>query len=235
MEIKFTNIKFLIVEDHEQHKPQPASKFVPDWYKNMDTVIDTGKSLSQKQPVLDGLTIKKCMPVFDALTSGYIIPTPVDVYITQKDNMPWYTWSSKDFEFIQFHSEKQALTHPYYKGLPYPKFINPWGVETPPGYSCLFVTPFHHSLDFTIFPGVVDTDKYTDGVNFPFTLTNLDFEGVIPAGTPMAQVIPFKRDSWKTTWGDAKERDKALKVYNRVQTQFFNVYKTLWRSKKEYL
>lgn len=57
------------------------------------------------------------------------------------------------------------------KNLPFHKIKNPWTIITPPGYSCLFVSPLNNSDDrFTILPGIVDTDKYTLEVNFPFVV-----------------------------------------------------------------
>ena len=231
MDITFTNIRWPVAEEF---KPQPASKFVPEWYKNISSFVDLvghPDAGDGKQ----GITIKKCMPVFDAITAGYIIPTPCDFFVTKKDGMPWYQWPSEKMDFIHFHPLHQAPNHPDSNGFPLPKFINPWGIKTPPGYSCLFVTPFHHGSIFSLLPGVVDTDKYTDCVNFPFVLRDLNFEGVVPAGTPMVQVIPFKRDNWKTRWGGTEDKEEAAKIFQRGASQFFNVYKTKWRSKKEYL
>jgi hypothetical protein len=40
---------------------------------------------------------------------------------------------------------------------------------------------------------------FPDSVHFPFSI--LDFEGdrkIIPMGTPVCQVIPFKRDEWES-------------------------------------
>ena len=52
----------------------------------------------------------------------------------------------------------------------------------------------HRESVFTIMDGIVDTDSYNALVNFPFFLNDWSYEGLIPAGTPMAQVIPFKRE-----------------------------------------
>jgi hypothetical protein len=98
------------------------------------------------------------MPVFDSIAAGYILFTPVDIWISQKDGQPWYEWPS--LGPIQFHPVEQAPTHPDRNGhqTDYPKWINSWAVQTPAGYSTLFVQPFHRESVFTILPGVVDTD-----------------------------------------------------------------------------
>ena len=227
MDITFININnFPHLE-----QPQAADRFIPDWYKNQESYIN-----GKKEPLGNGssaVTIKRCMPVFDAMVAGYIITTPTDVWVTQKEGKPYYEWPSMDS--IEFHSVLQAPEHPNRNGLDlYPKFKNFWGVKTPPGYSSLFVQPFHRPAPFTILPGVVDTDTYTNAVNFPFVLNDNKFEGIIPAGTPMAQVIPFKRDAWSASLGDAKDFEESIKVSNQLKTKFFDAYKSMFRVPKEY-
>jgi hypothetical protein len=77
------------------------------------------------------------------------------------------------------------------------KWINPWTIQTPPGYSVRVSHPVgHHDSGFRTFDAVVDTDSWVSPVNFAFLL-EADFEGVIPAGTPIAQIHPFKREAWE--------------------------------------
>ena len=225
----------------EEFKPKPASAFVPDWYKNMESYMG-----GEKKPTGDGTTsgtVKRCMPVFDVVTGGYIITTYADVWVTQKPDplnegktVPWYEWPS--FGPIQFHPITQAPTHPKRKDLTdsgaYPKWINPWSIKTEPGYSVLFVQPFHREAPFTILDGIVDTDTYTAPVNFPFVLNDWGFEGLISAGTPMAQVIPFKRESWTMEIGEQKDLIEQSKVTTRLRTRFFDSYKSQYRQPKEY-
>jgi len=211
-------------------KPKPANKLVPDWYKNTNSY--TG---NEKRPSGDGqttATIKRCIPVFDALTAGYIITSPADVYVSMKNEQQWFEWS--DFGLISFHPIEQAPEHPDKKPYSYPKWMNPWAIQTPKGYSTLFVQPFHRESIFTILPGVVDTDQYTAAVNFPFVINDPTFEGLIPKGTPIAQVIPFKRDSWTMELGDKKDLESQAKVSKKLQSKFFDRYKTMFWTKKEY-
>jgi hypothetical protein len=116
----------------------------------------------------------------------------------------------------------------------YPKWHNPWAIRTPKGYSTLFVQPFHRESLFTILPGIVDTDLYLPTVNFPFVINDPDFEGLIPEKTPIAQVIPIKRDSWKMSIGDEKDIEDLLLVRRKLQTKLFDRYKKFFWSKKEY-
>ena len=225
-EITFTNVL-----GWDFFPPKPAVKEVPEWYKNTEEyVTEEGKKVHQ--PGSTAHTIKKCVPVFDAITAGYILYTQVDVQIHQQDGIPYYTWSSQNA--IEFHPVIQAPLHPLKNEAPYPKWMNPYAIITPPGYSVLFTQPMHRESVFTILDGVVDTDKYKATVNFPFVLNDTKWEGVIPAGTPMAQIIPFKRESWKHTIGSNKEIQEHNKVFQKSKTLFFNSYKRQFWSRKEY-
>lgn len=236
------NITFTAITDiPDIYKPKPANNYIPEWYKNLESY--TG---FEKKPTGDGntsATIKRCMPVFDILIAGYIIETFVDVYVSQKEQLnhqgetikaPWYEWPS--YVPIQFHNISQAPTHPQRNGhqFSYPKWINPWSIKTPKGYSTLFVQPFHRESAFSILPGIVDTDIYTAPVNFPFVLNDINFEGIIPAGTPIAQIIPIKRDNWQMEFGNEKTLQEQAKITMELRSKFFDAYKTKFRQKKEY-
>ena len=199
----------------------------------------------EKKPTGDGNTtgtIKRCMPVFDAIVGGYIITTYTDVFCFDAEGketgekIPWYEWPS--FGPIQWHPVTQAPNHPQKGNLPdgasYPKWINPWSIITPPGYSILFTAPMHRDSVFTILDGVVDTDTYNAPVNFPFVLNDWKFEGLIPAGTPMAQVIPFQRESWEMKIGAQNELVEQNKVTTKLRTRFFDSYKSQFRQVKKY-
>lgn len=225
MKIIFTNISNADLE-----QPKPASRLVPDWYKNTE-------SYTTKERKPDGTggttaTVKRCMPVFDAITAGYIIESPADVFVSIKEGQQWFEWS--DFSLISFHPIEQAPKHPARKPYSYPKWNNPWSITTPKGYSTLFVQPFHRESIFTILPGIVDTDQYTPPVNFPFVINDPSFEGLIPKGTPIAQAIPFKRDSWTMELGSKKELEAQAKITKKLQSKFFDRYKSMFWTKKEY-
>ena len=226
MKIIFTNTSGADIE-----QPKPASKLVPDWYKNMESYIS-----KEKKPMGDAstsATIKRCMPVLDAITAGYIIESPADVWVSKKDEGQWFEWS--DFGLISFHPIHQAPEHPARKPFPYPKWSNPWSITTPKVYSTLFVQPMHRESVFTILPGTVDTDTYNAPVNFPFVLNQANtFEGLIPAGTPMAQVIPFKRDSWEMQIGTQEDFIEQSRATLKLRAKFFDSYKTQYRQPKEY-
>jgi len=197
-----------------------------------------------------GATIKRCMPVFDAIVAGYIITLPADVYVSIQEyepkdaetgeviqdlptkKMQHFEWSN--FGLVSFHPIEQAPEHPARNEHPYAKWINPWSIRTPKGYSTLFVQPMHREAPFTILPGIVDTDEYFAPVNFPMVINDSNFEGLIPKGTPIAQVIPFKRDDWELQLGDIAELRAQQNITSKLNTKFFDRYKTMFRQDKTY-
>lgn len=228
MEIIFTNVR----EISDYYPPKPATESLPEWYKNLSSYSSLGKVPSGKDYPSTTATAKRCMPMFDAITAGYILYTPVDVHITQENGRPYYSWAAGNI--IDFHPGDQAGEHPAANGFDYPKWNNPWSIKTPKGYSVLITAPMHRESVFTILDGIVDTDTFTRPVNFPFTLNDTKYEGMIPAGTPMAQIIPFKREKWEMKIGGEKEIKKAEKDNLAIMSKFFDAYKTLFREAKEY-
>jgi hypothetical protein len=59
-------------------------------------------------------------------------------------------------------------------------------------------------------------------------------DGLIPAGTPVMQVIPFKRDEWEMQIGSQEELIQQVKVTNKLRSVFFDSYKRQYRQVKEY-
>ena len=237
MDIIFTNVQDFFIEEY---LPIPAKKITPKWYKEANSYIGNKKFPEENGSTT--ATIKRCMPVFDAMTAGYIIPTYIDIYVSQREQidnegnlkvMPWYNWGS--FNPIQFHPTVQAPTHPGYNGSPFAKWMSPWSIKTPKGYSCLFIPPMHHENKyFSVLPAIVDTDTYTAPVNFPFILNDLSFEGLIPAGTPLVQIIPFKRDEWNMNFGNVEDVINSNKATFKLKSIFYDGYKNKFRQEKLY-
>ena len=242
--IKFTNTSGY----KDFPKPVPAYTMVPDWYKQTDSYVG-----GEKKPNGEGgtlATIKRCMPVFDAMTAGYLILLPADVWVTVNemkavdsetgepiDGEPTkktqsFEWSN--FGLISFHPIDQAPLHPAKNEYPYAKFNNSWGIKTPKGYSVEIMQPVHRESVFTILPGIVDTDRYTAPINFPMVINDPNFEGLIPKGTPIAQIVPFKRESWQMELGKESDLIDQNNVATELQTRLFDRYKSMFRTIKEY-
>lgn len=229
--ITFTKLGDFFIDP--EYYPKPSKKVLPEWYKNQ-------KPYHTEKPkeIIDGnitSTIKKCMPVFDVLTSGYIISTFQDISV-ERSGEDILVKTVTNNPPLEHHTNWQFKGHPYEGNLlGVPKWINPWSIRTPKGYSCLFINPVHGANPYTIiFEGIVDTDEYINTVNFPFVFKDPKFEGIIPAGTPLVQVIPFKRDEWKMEQGDKKDFEDIVKNFGKLKTVFYEGYKRFFWSAKSF-
>jgi hypothetical protein len=221
--------------------PKPAAKSIPGWYKDMAVHMDGEKTtgLSKTTNVVSNLTLKGCSPFLDALTSGYMFELPFDIEFRRNEegmiNIRWAT----NVNFIGSHGPDQA------PGLPGPvggsesllKWRPGWRIITPKGYSAMFTHPLNrHDLPFRTFSGVVDTDMYELGVEFPFQLLNTieDDIFILKKGTPICQVIPFKRENWKSEEVPFDE-DANKKNGFKLKSEIVRSYKRQFWQKKNYL
>jgi len=188
-----------------QLKPYPAVKQLPTWFTNMDPYegADGFPNLNKTLRIINGnsnASFKKCVPMLDSMSAGYIIPLWTDVLVEQENNESVIHWrtSSNVFE-LHGPSARKVIPPIGYEQKVY-KYLNCWIPETPKGYSCLITSPLgHHDLIFKSIPAIVDTDKSKIELVFPMWIKS-GFQGLVEKGTPMVQVIPFKRDDWESTF-----------------------------------
>lgn len=223
MEITFT----LKDEDFGAYpEPGPAHRFIPEWFKKLEQrVPDEGTNF----PVG---TVKKCVPFLEAMTAGYIIPIPVTMrVVAMEDGTTSFSWLDSSLDPIADHSSEQLPG----VGEIY-KFLSPWVVSVPDGYSVLVTSPLNHRLPFTLFSGVIDLDRYDNEVNFPFTWTQRPFDGVIHAGTPMAHLLPFKREGWEHVHRERTpdEARSARITSKKLSTTGIDGYREHFWQKKDY-
>jgi hypothetical protein len=162
-------------------------------------------------------TVKKCPPFIDAMTYGYLIPLVTDLEVRDGE----FTWNfapegfASEFSHspIGFHDSSQIVGAPFSDDDRFIiKFNTFWTIEAPPGYSLLFTHPVNRTdLPFTTLTGLVDCDAfYHSSVSFPARWHDTSFNGVLPKGTPVAQCLPVKRETWVDRFellsGDATTR-----------------------------
>jgi Family of unknown function (DUF6065) len=186
--------------------PIPAKSVLPDWFRKLPAVDETKHGMNDT-----GLTIKRCMPFLDAMTTGWIIPLAATVRMEIRDNGAEMAagWEF-DRVMVSNHGMHQVKGNPWGHRPPR-KFHNYWTIVTPPGWSCLFINPMNRPNGlFEIVAGIVDTDSYPTLINFPFFATGPDGLHVIEKGTPLVQVIPFRRDDTEiATEIRAETKDEA--------------------------
>jgi hypothetical protein len=206
-----------------QPKPYPAAQALPKWWKDM-TPYDVGPhNPDGSKLIVEGFssnaTFKKCTPMRDGLTSGYIIPLWTDVQVRIMDNgEPRITWRVEGGIPFELHgpSSRTIPSPAGYSKWVY-KYLNTWIPHTPKGYSTLWTTPFaYQDTPFRAVTGVIDSDSSQLEIAPPMWLKE-GFEGIVEKGTPLLQVIPFKRDNWETEFDYLPEGK-----YQMIEDSHFN-------------
>jgi hypothetical protein len=222
-----------------QTRPYPAVKSIPKWFKDQDPYeehpfekfLDDGKVHVRSRQA--NATFKKCVPLLDGMSAGYIIPLWTDVEIVEGE-IPNIFWKTQHDVFMPHGRNTQSIETPLGYNKQVFKYLNCWIPQTPKGYSCLVVSPLgYNELPFKSVPAIVDSDKSTLELVFPVWVKD-NFSGIVEKGTPIVQIIPFKRDDWDSTF-DYYENGE---YYNVVEEKNFNstivghYVKNIWSKKK---
>ncbi len=212
-------------------KPVSSRLAAPEWLKNMPAFLENTFQVDDVGRAK--VTAKMCLPFTDAFYSGYIQKTWCDIMIERsEDNSVQYRYSSSPVPII--HRDKTIDIPEGYHDIEFAWKVQ-WIPRLPKGYSVLYTHPLNREdLPFTTLSGIVDADRFhheTDG-NHPVYIKK-EFSGVIPAGTPMFQIIPFKRDDWKASYQEFSEKDSIQSMITRKY--FHSGYRKMFWSKKTYL
>jgi hypothetical protein len=192
---------------------EPIRKAVPQWYKDSERFRGGKPSLYPKA----NPSLKLCVPFLDALTSGYMITCPQDLLVEPTENGMGIGWKYA----ADIVDQRNPLHNPTVP-IPAGHLGQHWiwklqvDIRVPKGYSVLFTHPLNrHDLPFTTLSGIVDADYSFPGGAMPFFLRE-GFQGIIPRGTPIAQLIPFKREDWKLEHTKELKKEADKESYNSL-------------------
>ncbi len=184
-----------------------AKKCIPNWYKKIP-LWKNNKIIDEEKETFN-LSLKHCVPFLDSLTTGYIITLPYDLLVKKENDYPYVVWPIGVEHNPRARNEVAVLEMVPSNHYPIEYTWNPCvAFKIPKGYSVLFTHPLNRNdLPFTTLSGIIDGGYvlYSHG-NIPFYLKK-DFEGIIPQGTPIAQLIPFRQEKWKL-----KRKNGLLKI-----------------------
>ncbi len=193
------------LESIENCLPRPAKYFIPKWFKDI--------------PNTDGMSVKVCPSFPDYFSQGYIIPMWSDVRLNYDgENWGWETpinntkWDT--------HSNNQFLeyTDAKFNGIDGQfvfKSVSPWRIVTPPGWSVLQLPLFYHfNQDWSVLPGVIDTDTYHE-INQQVLYHGNGGDVIIKCGDPFVLYVPFKRSN-KLDHEIFYQTEKYKKIFSRL-------------------
>lgn len=179
--------------------PRPSSDYTPDWYKS----AKSGRSKPRFAPngALKSITFKACMPFADALRGGFIQESWCDVHIESDENGQCSFWFRVGPQIVEIRdmTGPEATIPVNQKMFEASQFAwtCPWIPKTPRGWSILITSPMNRlDLPFRVTDGIIDSDRFHHApMGFVPFYVEKGFSGTIPAGTPMFQMLPIKRQS----------------------------------------
>ena len=192
-------------------KPVLPKSVQPDWWKKAKVAEVVNGTICK--------TIRSCPAMQDWLSSGYLILANRDIYV--KNGVTEFDDGDKHYQTQDLKIDEidhyASQTHPtiqfhdafnYMSTMDAPikdafKMSNAWNISTPPGYSCFYLDPFLFQNDFfATWQGIIDTDRFNvnkDNSQIIF-YPKVDHSFVIKKGTPIVQIIPYKREEWVATY-----------------------------------
>ncbi|HUF73964.1 MAG TPA: hypothetical protein VMR74_13825 [Gammaproteobacteria bacterium] len=208
------------LNDESASRPEPISKTIPDWYRKADRFAvnpETGKPWETPDGGGKIPTWKACPAMFDAMSSGYTYRTPCDIEFSEdaSGNIQGGVLDPKHQNFLTDRVPLNQFPHPQGYHKKHFAWWADWAVELPEGYSALYTQPLNRfELPFLTTSGIVDNDKVHLPGTMPFFFLK-GVTGILPAGTPYAQIIPFRREHWESeidvslTLEEMEARNKA--------------------------
>lgn len=209
--------------------PSPAYLDIPQWYRDLNRFSD-GK-LTINENGMSNARLKACTSYMDTFMMGYMVKLHCDILIEDLEDGSGKTmrWTSS-MSPISPRSMDIANELPEVAG--FGAFTQAWemkwGFKLPKGYSMLVTQPFNRQdLPTWTTQGIIDADEFIGPGGVPFAIKD-SFSGMLKAGTPIIQLIPFKRDSW-----ESKEIESPFKSPDGRPRNYATGWykKTIWKKK----
>lgn len=214
--------------------------FLPEWFKKTEKFIGGKLNIEPSS-----LTVKHCMPFLDAYLTGYCITTPIDLLVIKENDdikIKWRQGMSASGEMYIGVRDGSTSPGSMTPGMPTPAgyedkhftWATKYVIKCPEGYSLLLTQPLNRmDLPTYTLSGIVDAEQTLQSGNIPFFIKK-GFTGVIPAGTPIMQVIPIKREKWSLV--ENQELIEEARINDKYsQKHILGYYKNKLWYRKEYL
>ena len=216
--------------------PQPAIKYIPEWWKNTPSFIPNKEGEKRNK---GNETVKVCPALYDWFSQGYVIPMWCDLHIEVKETgevdckQPTNILGGgfmPNSAYISWMPEQQKKD-----AVAVLRLNCPWRIKTPAGYSSYqFPMWYHFNPDFEVPPGPIWTDEFHE-VSPQIILKHYG-EIKIDRGTPLCVYVPYKREPNDTFHYEIKRRDEECKMLETKtqlisRTKFHGGYKEMQKDK----
>jgi hypothetical protein len=213
--------------------PIPSSTHLPPYLRSIPAP-------TRSQPTFNDngyeTNVRACAPFLDAATAGWTQYSWSDIHIEVNGAAIRYHFSDSQMPILSHRQMRAEMAQAYTGYLPVEfMWLSQWQPQTPAGYSLLITHPLNRpDLPFLTTSGIIDADVFTVEGNgqVPFYL-RAGFSGLIPAGTPLYQLIPIRRTEWdrELLAHDAKRRPRTMR---RLRRYFTGGYRREFWQRKQY-
>ena len=198
--------------------PQPARKYIPEWWKNTPPygLKKDGEEVTIKDKI-EKSTVKVCPAISEWFLQGYVLPMWCDLHIEINEDETWSYTAAFPENHIKPYIEQPNT---YIDWLPKQhkknavallRIDSPWRMKTPAGYSTYqFPMYYHFNPDFEVPPGPIWTDEYH--LLNPQLIIKHYGEIKIERGTPLCVYVPYKREPDDTFHYEIKSRDEECET-----------------------
>jgi len=210
----------------------PAKEVIPKWYKDTERIVNL-----ENKKILNILPLKKsfkaCLPFLESLQTGYMIPLSVDIAVKQTEGGPSITYQELFKKPIILRDDYQNNKLPTPNG--YSNLHFAWDLHVsfkiPKGYSALVTHPLNRfDLPFLTLSAIIDGEFVVPGGNMPVFFNN-SFEGIIEAGTPIAQIVLFKTENWSNILDQSLNEEASVNNIKSGSSAIGWYKKNIWKKK----
>lgn len=217
----------------ELHPIVPASKFLPDWWKNLPSSYN---AQDNNTIVVQRPTLKRCDGFTQYYKTGFIIPMWIDVAIKTTANGQWaYRLASNDTEtIIDSHSRNEFGNE--FDDLLHLKLHSPWLLSEKTGCQFHFASPFWNNIktlrNFYTPPGIVNY-HHQSSTHINLLFPKEDNQITIAAGTPMVHIVPLTDRTVEVRCHVVSEKEHNQIYLKNYLGSFLGSYKKNKKSRNE--
>jgi hypothetical protein len=231
---KNVKLDFYTEHKHLVDLVPPVRSSVPRWAMNLQSPKVYCPHTDMER-VVKGNTIKTCPGFRSMFINSFMIPSWTDMEIVVDGNKQAASWHFADkFTEISQHTEWQVAPE-FSKDHFILKLISPWYADTNVDVSFVICPAFWHwdkvKGEVSMPPGVMNFHQYKSGAvnNFFFVSKHKTQSIFIPAGTPLAYLIPMTERKVDLRVAHKKPEPYGNMFFNK---DFYKKLKLLSRSER---
>jgi hypothetical protein len=178
------------LNEQSASRPEPIIETLSDRYRSKSELRAGGGKI-------------RASAMLEVMASGYCYKTPCDIEFFEdaRGDIHGKALDARHQDFLMDRVPLSRFPHPQGYHEKHFAWWPDWAVELPDGYSALYTSPLNRfELPFLTMSGIVDNDQVVLPGTMPFFVLK-GVTGVLPAGTPYAQIFPFKREHWRSEIG----------------------------------